>query len=59
LKGKTFERFVSLAAGNIVALVGIDQQIQKTATISDCEEAHKFVEMKFLVSPVVRVSVDP
>jgi len=47
--------------GNTVALVGLDQFITKTATITNeaCEDAHPMKAMKFSVSPVVRVAVEP
>jgi elongation factor 2 len=42
-------------------MVGLDQVIIKTATITneDCEDAHPMKAMKFSVSPVVRVAVEP
>lgn len=51
----------SVPVGNTVALVGLDQFITKTATITndDCEDAHPMKAMKFSVSPVVRVAVEP
>lgn len=44
-----------------MALVGLDQFITKTATITNesCEDAHPMKAMKFSVSPVVRVAVEP
>merc|ERR1712178_268564 len=45
--------------GNTVALVGVDQFIVKTGTITTIEDAHNFVDMKFSVSPVVKVAVKP
>jgi len=48
-----------IPCGNTVGLVGIDQYILKTGTITDCEEAHNIRVMKYSVSPVVQVSVAP
>jgi elongation factor 2 len=45
--------------GNTVGLVGIDQYILKTGTITDLEDAHNIKVMKYSVSPVVQVSVAP
>ena len=47
--------------GNPVAMVGLDQYITKNATLTDekCEDAHPLKAMKFSVSPVVRVAVQP
>lgn len=44
--------------GNIVGLVGLDQCLVKTGTISTFEHAHNIKVLKFSVSPVVRVAVD-
>lgn len=48
-------------AGNTVAMVGLDQFITKNATLTNekCEDAHPIRAMKFSVSPVVRVAVEP
>ena len=50
-----------LCAGNTVAMVGLDQFITKNATLTNdkCEDAHPIKAMKFSVSPVVRVAVEP
>merc|ERR1712178_196227 len=40
--------------GNTVGIVGIDQFILKTGTISDCDDAHNIKVMKYSVSPVVQ-----
>ncbi len=47
--------------GNTVALVGLDQFIIKTATLTNegKDDAHPLKAMKFSVSPVVRVAVEP
>merc|ERR1711998_374300 len=45
--------------GNTVGIVGIDQYIIKTGTISDHADAHNIRVMKYSVSPVVQMSVRP
>lgn len=45
--------------GNTVALVGVDQFILKSCTITTHPTAYPIKTMKFSVSPVVRVSVAP
>jgi elongation factor 2 len=45
--------------GNTVALVGVDKYIMKQGTISDHDEAHSIRVMRYSVSPVVRVAVEP
>jgi len=44
--------------GNICGLVGVDQFLIKTGTITTFENAHNLKVMKFSVSPVVRVAVE-
>jgi elongation factor 2 len=50
----------SVPCGNTVAMVGLDTVIVKTATITNQSEtdAHPLKNMKFSVSPVVRVAVE-
>jgi len=40
-------------------LVGVDQFLSKTGTITTDEDSHPLISMKFSVSPVVRVAVQP
>lgn len=49
----------SVPCGNTVGLIGIDGVIAKTGTITDLEGVHAIRNMKYSVSPVVRVSVVP
>eukprot|EP00286_Rhodomonas_abbreviata_P024924 CAMPEP_0181305576 /NCGR_PEP_ID=MMETSP1101-20121128/9807_1 /TAXON_ID=46948 /ORGANISM="Rhodomonas abbreviata, Strain Caron Lab Isolate" /LENGTH=873 /DNA_ID=CAMNT_0023411509 /DNA_START=36 /DNA_END=2657 /DNA_ORIENTATION=- len=58
MMGRYVEQIPDIPAGNNVALVGVDQYIVKTGTITTIEEAHCFKTMKYSVSPVVRVAVD-
>merc|ERR1712072_178840 len=58
MAGKT-ESVDDVPCGNTVALVGIDQYIIKTGTISDHPDAHNIRVMKYSVSPVVQMSVRP
>ena len=44
--------------GNICGLVGIDQYLVKTGTISSMKDAYNLRVMKFSVSPVVRMAVE-
>jgi len=55
--GKT-EAVDSIPAGNLAGLVGVDQFLVKTGTITTFEGAHNMKVMKFSVSPVVRVAVE-
>ncbi|TVY78424.1 Elongation factor [Lachnellula suecica] len=45
-------------AGNILGLVGIDQFLLKSGTLTTSDTAHNLKVMKFSVSPVVRRSVE-
>lgn len=57
--GGRAETCESVQCGNTVALVGVDQFVHKTCTITTSQTAHPIKTMKFAVSPVVRVSVSP
>ncbi|ELR13366.1 elongation factor Tu domain 2/elongation factor G Cterminus domain containing protein [Acanthamoeba castellanii str. Neff] len=57
--GRYFENMDSVPAGNTVCLVGLDQFLIKSGTVTTSEVAHNFRMMKFSVSPVVRVAVQP
>ncbi|KAK8119507.1 elongation factor 2 [Apiospora kogelbergensis] len=46
-----------MPAGNIVGLVGIDQFLLKSGTLTTIDTAHNLKVMKFSVSPVVQRSV--
>lgn len=58
MMGRTVEPIEDCPAGNTVGLVGIDQFLLKSGTITTNENAHNLKVMKFSVSPVVQVSVD-
>lgn len=58
MMGRTVEAIEDCPAGNIIGLVGIDQFLVKSGTITTSEVAHNLKVMKFSVSPVVQVAVD-
>ncbi|KAI8892433.1 P-loop containing nucleoside triphosphate hydrolase protein [Globomyces pollinis-pini] len=58
MMGRTVESLDDCPAGNIVGLVGIDQFLLKSGTITTSENAHNLKVMKFSVSPVVRMAVE-
>jgi len=58
MMGRTVEPIEDCPCGNTIALVGIDQFLVKSGTITTSETAHNFKVMKFSVSPVVRVAVE-
>ena len=59
MMGRTVEQIGDVPAGNTVGLVGVDQYLLKTGTITDNVDAHMIRNMKYSVSPVVRVAVKP
>merc|ERR1712061_114218 len=59
MMGRTTEQIADVPCGNTVALVGVDQYILKSGTITTLEDAHNIADMKYSVSPVVKVSVKP
>jgi len=58
MMGRYTEAIEDVPAGNICGLVGVDQFLVKTGTITTFNEAHNMKVMKFSVSPVVRVAVE-
>jgi elongation factor 2 len=58
MMGRYTEPIEDVPCGNICGLVGVDQFLVKTGTISTYENAHNLKVMKFSVSPVVRVAVE-
>merc|ERR1719191_2376365 len=59
MMGRTTEQIADVPCGNTVALVGVDQFILKTGTITTIDDAHNIADMKYSVSPVVKVAVKP
>jgi len=59
MMGGKVEAIEDVPAGNICGLVGVDQFLVKTGTITTFKGAHNMKVMKFSVSPVVRVAVEP
>ena len=58
MMGRYVEPIEDCPAGNIVGLIGIDQFLLKSGTITTSDAAHNLRVMKFSVSPVVRVAVE-
>lgn len=59
MMGRSAEAIEDVPSGNICGLVGVDQCLSKTGTITNFKDAHNLKVMKFSVSPVVRVAVEP
>jgi len=59
MMGRKTEPVDSVPVGNTCALVGVDQFIAKTGTLTTDEDSYPLISMKFSVSPVVRVAVEP
>ncbi len=59
MMGGKVEAVPDVPCGNTVGLVGVDQYLMKQGTISDHDGAHNIRVMKYSVSPVVRVAVEP
>lgn len=58
MMGDNIENINDVPAGNTCAIVGIENYIQKTGTISDHPDAHCIKSMKYSVSPVVSVAIN-
>jgi len=59
MMGRTTEQIADVPCGNTVALVGVDAFILKSGTLSTFDDSHNIADMKYSVSPVVKVSVKP
>jgi len=59
MMGRYVEQVPDIPAGNTCGLVGVDQYLLKSGTITTSETGHCIRTMKFSVSPVVRVAVEP
>lgn len=59
MMGRYTEPVEDIPCGNTCAIVGIDQYLAKSGTLTTSEVAHNIRVMKFSVSPVVRVAVEP
>merc|ERR1711972_164044 len=57
MMGRTTEQIADVPCGNTVALVGVDQYILKSGTLTTIDTAHNIADMKYSVSPVVKVAV--
>jgi len=55
--GRATEQIADVPCGNTVALVGVDQYLLKSGTLTTLETAHNIADMKYSVSPVVKVAV--
>ncbi|PKC16159.1 elongation factor 2 [Rhizophagus irregularis] len=58
MMGRSVEPIEDCPAGNIIGLVGVDQYLLKSGTITTSEAAHNLKVMKFSVSPVVKIAVE-
>lgn len=58
MMGRYTEPIEDVPCGNICGLVGVDQFLVKTGTLTTSQAAHNMKMMKFSVSPVVRVAVN-
>jgi elongation factor 2 len=59
MMGRYNEPVEDCPCGNTIGLVGIDEYLLKTGTLTTSEVACNIRDLKFSVSPVVRVAVSP
>merc|ERR1719476_170379 len=57
MMGRIVEQIADVPCGNTVGLVGIDQYLLKSGTLTTIDTAHNIADMKYSVSPVVKVAV--
>lgn len=59
MMGKYVEQVQDVPCGNTCCLVGVDKFLLKSGTLTTYDQAHNIADMKYSVSPVVRVAVKP
>jgi len=59
MMGRYVEQIADCPAGNVCGLVGVDQFLLKSGTLTSSETMHPFKTMKFSVAAVVNVAVEP
>lgn len=59
MMGRTVKDIDECPAGNIVGLIGIDNEFKKTGTLTTWDGCHNIKSMKFSVSPVVKYALRP
>lgn len=59
MMGNKQEAVSEVPCGNTIGLSGIDKYLIKSGTLSDYDDAHNIRQMRYSVSPVVRVAVKP
>lgn len=59
MMGKYIENIDEVPCGNTLAVLGLDNSLQKSGTLSELKDSYPITPMKFSVSPVVRVAVQP
>lgn len=59
MMGRVVKDIDECPAGNIIGLIGIDNELKKTGTITSWEGCHNIKSMKFSVSPVVKYAIRP
>merc|ERR1712194_548964 len=57
MMGRTVEQISDVPCVNTVALVGVYHYLLKSGTLTTIESAHNIADMKYSVSPVVKVAV--
>ncbi len=59
MMGRVQEQIDQCPAGNTIGIIGIDKYLLKSGTLTNSPDAYPIKNMKFSVSPVVRVAVEP
>ncbi|KAF9169012.1 Elongation factor 2 [Mortierella sp. AD010] len=58
MMGPHIEHIKDCPAGNIVGLIGVDQFLLKTGTVTTSDIAHNLKVIKFSSTPIVRIAVE-
>ena len=56
---RTVEKVADVPAGHICGLVGVDEFLLKSGTVTTLKSNHDIREIRFITSPVMKVAVEP
>jgi len=59
MMGRSTTHVSHIPAGNMVGLIGVDQYLRTSGTITTSKSAYPFKSMRFSVAGVVRIAIEP
>ncbi|OQV14692.1 Elongation [Hypsibius exemplaris] len=59
MMGRELEKVSEAAAGNVVAIAGLQDHLVRSGTLSSTVACPAFTDLSFMTAPIVRVAVEP